>query len=114
MSHAKYLQSIVIVAAAIASGFVFAAVPERFQDGQSLYGQPGDPAASAPVIELGTASHVNAKHGEVLRFVSGGKSFVWQFNGLEGRAVELQSIAPTEFDAKGATVHIGKDLLNRR
>lgn len=114
MSYTRHFQSTLIIASALASGLAFAADPDRFRNGQSFYGQPGDAASDSRVVELTMASHVNAKHGELLRFVSGGKSFVWQFNGLDGRAVELQRIAPAEFDAKGTTVHIGKDLLNRR
>jgi hypothetical protein len=114
MYYTKAFRSVLSVAAAIASGVSFAASPDQFRNGQSYYGQPGDPTADSRVVELAAASHVNAKHGEVLRFASGGRSFVWQLNGLAGRAVELQRIAPAEFDAKGTTVHIGKDLLNRR
>ena len=114
MSFTRHFQSTLIVAAAIASGFAFAAAPDQFGNGQSLFGQPGDAVSDQRAVELTAASHVNVKHGEVLRFVSGGRSFVWQFNGLNGRAVELQRIAPADFDAKGTTVHIGKDLLNRR
>ena len=101
------------LATALVGTSALAAPSHTFNNGQCFYGQAVDASTAARTIELAPSGHLNAKAGEALRFVSDGRAFVWQFNGLDARAVDLQLIAPPGFDAKGATVHVGKDPQSR-
>ncbi|MBA4178109.1 MAG: hypothetical protein C0505_16360 [Leptothrix sp. (in: Bacteria)] len=85
----------------------------HFNNGECFYGQALDAPSSARTIDLSASKHINAEYGEVLRFVSGGKTFTWQFNGLDRLAVDLQLIAPDGFDAKSAKVHVAPNPLTR-
>lgn len=40
-----------------------------FMNGQSVYGQPGNPAQASRVIDLATAHLSNIVYGETIRFV---------------------------------------------
>ena len=109
----KLIPLSLILGAALAGGATHAAGPDRFMNGQSFYGQPADTQAHARVVDVASVGYVNAAYGETLRFVSAGKTFTWQFNGLDNRGVDLQRIAPPGFVAKPFMVHVGRDPLNR-
>ena len=109
----KLIPLSLILGAALAGSATHAAGPDRFMNGQSFYGQPADTQADARVVDVASVGYVNAAYGETLRFVSAGKTFTWQFNGLDRRGVGLQRIAPPEFDARTLRVHVGRDPLDR-
>ena len=113
MLSIKHLQLSLILGASVASGAAFATGPDWFATGQSYYGQPAEATSNAREVDVSTAKHANARCGETLRFVSAGKSFAWQFNGLDNRGVDLQHIAPAGFTAKPLTVYVGKNPDNR-
>ena len=113
MLSIKHLQLSLILGASVASGAAFATGPDWFATGQSSYGQPAEATSNAREVDVSTAKHANARCGETLRFVSAGKSFAWQFNGLDNRGVDLQRIAPAGFTAKPLTVYVGKNPDNR-
>ncbi len=97
----------------VVSGTAFAMSPERFMSGESFNGQPTDGATNARVVDVAAVKSVSVGYGETLRFVNAGKTFSWQFNGLDNRRVDLQHIAPTDFSAKSLNIHVGKDPLTR-
>lgn len=113
MSNIKHLPFALAFAATVASLSAVAAPIDQFQNGQSFWGQAAEALASERTITLTADAKLNVKYGETLRFVSAGKSFVWRFNGLDSRAVELQRIAPADFDARNATIYIDRDPLYR-
>lgn len=113
MSNIRHLPFALTFAATVTSLSAVAAPVDQFQNGQSFWGQAVEATASERTITLTAGAKLNVTYGETLRFVSAGKSFVWRFNGLDSRAVELQRIAPADFDARGATVHIARDPLYR-
>jgi hypothetical protein len=113
MLSIKHLQLSLVLGASVASGTALATGPDRFLNGQSYYGQPADGIANEREVDVLTTKYVNARYGETVRFVSEGKSFSWQFNGLDSRRVDLQHIAPAGFAAKPLTVYIGQNPLNR-
>lgn len=111
MSVINKLPVVIAIAAALSSVPAFAAPTHHFANGECFYGQASEAAAAARTVTLTASGQFNAVYGEVLRFVSGDQSFTWQFNGLDGRAVDLQQIAPAGFDARGAVVYVGKNPL---
>jgi hypothetical protein len=113
MSNIKHLPFAMALAATLSSMSAMATPPDQFPNGQSYYGQAVDVSASERTVTLSPGAKLNVKYGETLQFVSAGKSFAWRFNGLDWRAVDLQRIAPTDFDAKNATVYVNKDPLQR-
>lgn len=96
------------------AGAAFAAGADTFRNGQSFYGEPANGTQNARVVDLATAKYANVKYGETVKFVSAGKTFVWTFNGIDQRAVNLAKIAPQDFEAKSLTVYVDKNPLNRR
>ena len=58
--------------------------------------------------------YMNQRDGETVAFSSAGQQFVWTFDGLDNRPVDLAKIAPSGFAAKPLTVYVGKNPMNRR
>lgn len=113
MSSIKQMSYALAVVASLASMSAWADSGDQFQNGESYFGQVAEAASVDRSVTLTAGAKLNVKYGETLQFVSSGKSFVWRFNGFDNRAVDLQRIAPSGFDAQNATIYIHKDPLNR-
>lgn len=94
--------------AALAQGTV-----DTFGNGQSFYGRPAAAAAATRVEELGERSKLFVPWGETVTFRSQGQQFSWTFDGLDLRRVDVAKFAPAGFAGAGASVHVGKNPLNR-
>lgn len=94
--------------------FAHAACQDRFASGECLYGSSHTGQQAERVVDVNTARHaVGVNYGETVKFVDGGKSFTWTFNGLGGRNVELQRIAPAGFAAHGLSISVDRDPSDR-
>jgi len=101
---------IVGLAAIALPAFAHAACQDRFANGECLYGSSHTGQQAERVVDVNTAHHaVGVNYGETVKFVDGSKSFTWTFNGLGGRNVELQRIAPAGFNAHGLGVSVERD-----
>lgn len=109
----KKLAVLTALGLSVVSGAAFAASPERFMSGQSMNGQPADGVTNSRTVDVATAKSVKVAYGESLGFVNAGKSFSWQFNGLDNRRVDLGHIAPSDFSAKNLNIYVGKNPSNR-
>jgi len=59
-----------------------------------LYGEPAEAAAAERTIVVKPDTKaLNVRHGEVVKIVSGGKEFAWDFDGLP-QAFDLKQVAP--------------------
>lgn len=115
MIPATILKSALLAACVTAfSGTAFAAGPDTFMNGQSFYGQPANPTQATRLVDIASTNRVSINYGETVKFVSGGKTFAWTFNGLSPRAVNLSKIAPQDFSGKPLTLYIKGDPYNRR
>jgi Heavy-metal resistance protein CzcE len=63
--------------------------------------------AGRTIVVTGETRWVNVKHLEVVRFVSGGREFMWFFNGIDQpRPFDLAQIAPAGFVDHRVTVYV--------
>ena len=114
MRSTKSLKTVATLGLACLSLASYAATGTgTFRNGQSYYGQSTSQAAGARVVDLASARPINVAHGETVTFQSGGKQFIWTFNGLGGRAVDMTRIAPASFSANRVSVYVGQDPLTR-
>ncbi len=93
--------------------FAHAACQDRFANGMCLYGSSHTGQQAERVIDVQKAGHtVGVNYGETVKFVDGDKSFTWTFNGLGGRNVDVQRIAPAGFMTHGLNVSVDRDPSN--
>jgi hypothetical protein len=61
-----------------------------------LYGTPADPSQALRTIVIGPGTrYVNVTEGDIIKFVSGDKSFAWKFDtALTVRDFNLNEVAP--------------------
>lgn len=86
------------------------AANEVFPNGQSIYGQSASGATPSRVIDLTKNQRSTVEYGETVAFkTSDGKQFVWTFNGLDKRDVQIAKIAPSDFQAGQASVLVGRN-----
>lgn len=95
------------------SGAAFAARPERFMNGESVNGQPTQATTKSRTMDVAAVKSVHVAYGETLRFVNAGKTFSWQFNGLDNRHGDFQHIAPTDFSVKTLNIYVDKSPFNQ-
>ena len=82
--------SIAVAAAALTTSLVAsAAIPTYLLGDQALPDQ-----ALRTVVITPSTKYVNVTEGDVVNFVSNGKSFVWHFDGPETIAFDLNRVAP--------------------
>lgn len=63
--------------------------------GTGRWGDPAPVTAGTRTIEITPDTHyVNVVNGDVVRFVDGGKTFAWDFNGFCGYQFDLARVAP--------------------
>ena len=91
----------------------FSAHADTFRNGESFYGTPTAATAYARQVTLGSRSTLNVDYGSVVTFTNEGRSFTWQFNGLDQRAVEIAKIAPAGFPTKPLIIYVAPDPFNR-
>ncbi|MFX7836730.1 CzcE family metal-binding protein, partial [Acinetobacter baumannii] len=60
-----------------------------------------------------STKYVNVAQGEVVKFVSHGKSFTWKFDPFGMQPFSFSKIAPQGFDGANATVYLGTTPLYR-
>jgi hypothetical protein len=76
------------------------------------YGVAADRASpEREIVVSPTTKHVNVNQGEVVKFVSEGKSFTWKFDTFAQRPFEMQKIAPKDFVHSNPTVYLGANPL---
>lgn len=100
--------AILSLAAVTASVPVFAnaaSCQETFRNGACIYGEPASGAYDR-TVDLSTKQRVDVAYGETVKFVDQGSSFVWTFDGLDQRAVDLAKIAPSGLDTHASTVYV--------
>lgn len=112
MKSAKSL-AIALTLGALLTGTAYANNPYHFMSGQSLFGQPTASVQNARVVDVTSSNSVNIRYGELVKFVNGDKSFAWVFNGLDNRAVDLASIAPSGFGGASMKIFIDRDQSMR-
>ena len=66
-------------------------------DDTSLYGASADAVYANRTIVIGPGTtYVNVTGGEIIKFVANGKTFTWNFDGLENLSfIALNEIAPS-------------------
>lgn len=105
-------QAAIAVAVATTLG---SALADTLRNGESAYGQPATPGATARVVDLKATRYANVNYGETVIFrASGANQFAWTFNGLPNRSVDLAKIAPAGFSATDYKVYVGRNALYRR
>jgi hypothetical protein len=118
MTTTKSYATVLLAAGVMAlAGTSFAAGADNFRNGQSVYGQPAkveNVGQGSRIVDVATAPYANVRYGETVKFVNGGKSFAWTFDGLDRRAVNLSKVAPQDFDTKSMVVYVGRNPLTRR
>ena len=71
------------------------ASPQGGMTWQERWGEPvNDSAATKTIVIKSDTQYVNVVGGEVIKFVDGGKSFAWNFDGPYGYTFELNRVAP--------------------
>lgn len=94
--------------------FAHADCQDRFANGMCIYGSSHTGQQAERVVDVEKSARViGVNYGETVKFVDGSKSFTWTFNGLGGRSVELQRIAPTGFMTHGLGVSVERDPSNQ-
>lgn len=114
MSKLKTTLRAIVAAALVTPLFAAAASSDTFMNGQSIYGQPGPGGANARVVDVSSAKFIAVEYGDTVTFTNAGKTFVWTFNGLSRRAVDLAKIAPAGFSDRELVVYIGRNTLTNR
>ena len=73
-----------------------------------LLGEPAQASAAVRTLVInGNTKYVNAKHGEVIRFVANGREFVWNFDGVAWpQPFDLSQIAPAGAVDHSVTVYV--------
>lgn len=73
-----------------------------------LLGEPAQASAAERTLVInGNTKYVNAKHGEVIRFMANGREFVWNFDGLaQPQPFDLSQIAPAGAVDHSVTVYV--------
>jgi len=62
---------------------------------EQRWGDPATDAGATKTIAIGPDTYfVNVTGGEVVKFVDGGKSFVWDFDGPYSYTFDLKRVAP--------------------
>ena len=89
-------------------------VPARPGRSLELMGMRGDPSAAVnqTIVITPEMSYVNVTSGDVVRFVVGGKSFIWVFNGTR-TSFDLAQVAPDVLSRK-VTAYVAHDTGLRR
>jgi hypothetical protein len=103
--------SLAAIAAALPMFAHAAACKDTFPNGQCLYGEPAKEAAPAETVDLARTHAVDVQYGETVKFVNGGQSFTWTFDGADARGLELSQIAPSDVDTRMAKVYVGANPL---
>lgn len=114
MSKLKTTLRALVAAVLVTPLLALAAAPDTFMNGQSIYGQPGAGGSNARVVDVASAKYVNVEYGDTVTFTNAGKTFVWTFNGLSRRAVDVSKIAPDGFSDRGLVVYVGRNTLTNR
>lgn len=71
-------------------------------------------AASRTIVITPATRSVNVEKDDVITFTADGKSFTWQFDTLrDDVSFELGAIAPKDFSAQAARVHVASNSLYR-
>lgn len=91
----------------------FTAHADTFRNGESFYGTPTAATAYARQVPLGSRATMNVEYGSVITFMNEGRSFTWQFNGLDHRPVDITKIAPAGFPTKPLIIYVAPDPFNR-
>ena len=83
-------------------------------DGAS-YGKPASENSAEKAIDLTTSvKWVNVTNRETVKFVAGGKAFIWRFETLpEETNFKLSDIAPKDFPARDVRVYVAADPSDR-
>jgi len=73
-----------------------------------LLGEPAQASAAERTLVIdANTKYVNVKHGEVIRFIENGRTFVWNFDGLaQPRPFDLAQIAPAGAVDHGVKVYV--------
>lgn len=78
------------------------------------YGMSANNARPEREISISNSTkYVNVAQGEVVKFVSQGKSFTWKFDTFGMRPFSFSKIAPQGFDGANATVYLSTNPLYR-
>ena len=92
------------------------ATPQGGMTWQQRWGDPvPDSAATKTIVIDSGTQYVNVTGGEVIKFVDGGKSFAWNFDGPYGYAFELNRVAPAGVLDHRVMAYVDPDpLMNGR
>ncbi|MGV8893199.1 MAG: CzcE family metal-binding protein [Burkholderiaceae bacterium] len=67
-------------------------------------------AATRQIALTPNTQWINVKHGESINFVTGGKSFAWNFYTLRGEtSFDLAAIAPKDINVQQIQVYVAKN-----
>ncbi|WP_051156343.1 CzcE family metal-binding protein [Herbaspirillum huttiense] len=78
------------------------------------FGVPANNAMPEREIAMNSSTkYVNVNQGEIVKFVSNGKSFTWKFDTFGMRPFSFSKIAPQNFEGGNATVYLGTNPLYR-
>ncbi|HWH73834.1 CzcE family metal-binding protein [Methylibium petroleiphilum] len=91
----------------------FSAQADTFRNGESFYGSPTAATAYARQVTLGSRATINVDYDSVVTFTNEGRSFTWQFNGLDDRPVDIAKIAPPGFPTKPLTIYVAPNPWHR-
>ncbi len=102
-------KSLQVLAAAGTLAASLAAAPSFALTRADQIGTPTSNLANRVVVLDGRTRSVNVDQGQVIQFVTNGKSFQWLFDGTSNQ-LKLSEIAPTDFDAPEATVYVNQSM----
>mmetsp|Transcript_16935 Transcript_16935/g.31861 ORF Transcript_16935/g.31861 Transcript_16935/m.31861 type:complete len:135 (+) Transcript_16935:193-597(+) len=91
----------------------FSTHADTFRNGESFYGTPTVATTYARQVTLGSRATMNVDYDSVVTFTNEGRSFTWQFNGLDHRPVDITKIAPAGFPTKPLIIYVAPDPFNR-
>jgi len=81
-----------------------------------IYGEPAQASsrlANRTITIDDKTESVNVTHWDVIRFVSGGREFVWYFDGLaQPGPLDLQKFAPAGFVDHRVTVYVSPSAID--
>jgi hypothetical protein len=70
-------------------------------------------ATNRTIVVTGDTKRVNVTHYEVVRFVSNGREFTWDFDGVAQPGLfDLMQIAPADFVDHGVTVYVSPSAID--
>lgn len=92
----------------------FERVSSTTRGADKTYGQPGAASQVSLVVDTTrNTQYLNLVCGETVAFINGGERFIWKFDVMGHRPVELSKIAPAAFAGSTLKIYVANNELER-